>query len=497
MNTRSIITILLFVLCNGANSQTTYYVGASETYQSLSELDGILVPGDSIILRNEVFEDGTQFLNQANGTLTQPIVIIGESLQGPVFSGGTEAIHLVACNYIEINGLVIEGQTGNGVNIDDGGNYEVPSKGIVVKNCKFQNMAGQGNNDFLKMSGIDNFIIENCEFYNGSAGGSGIDFVGCHSGIVQDCILDNAGVSGIQAKGGSSQLLYRRNIFKNMPQRALNLGGSTGLQFFRPPLPDPIVDAYEASEIDVFTNIFIGSWAPIAYVGATQIRVRNNTIVHPENWVIRILQETTVDGFLPCSENEFSNNVIVLKNDLTEVNIGANTAPETFLFTNNLWFNESSNSWTPELPVTDNNQIIADPLLEDIDNEIFTLTMGSPAIGAGMTFENPTSDFTQTVFLEPPSIGAFEGSPEASIHSQDLGEHSLVYPNPNDGYFFVDVKNESEITIYTRNMERVQSSVCKRFSCNIDISYLPPGVYFAEIKDLRNKTREMITVIVQ
>ena len=39
----------------------------------------------------------------------------------------------------------------------------------------------------------------------------------------------------------------------------------------------------------------------------------NNTIVDPENWIFRILQETTTSGeheFLPCGDNLVQNNLV-------------------------------------------------------------------------------------------------------------------------------------------------------------------------------------------
>jgi hypothetical protein len=353
-------------------------IGSTGDYPTLSAAESFISAGDTLLLQAQIFSNGTQFLTGINGTPSQPIVIKAEIEHQSIFRGGSESIHLVDCNHIVIEDLVIELQTANGMNIDDGGDYSTPATHITVRNCIFQNMAGNGNNDFLKMSGVDSFLIEQCTFTNGGGGGSGVDFVGCHWGVVQDCAFDDPGVTGIQCKGGTQFIRIQRNTFTNVSQRALNLGGSTGLQFFRPPLPNPIVDAFEAADLEVFANVFKGNRAPIAYVGCVRVKVYNNTFYDPDNWVMRILQETTVTGFLPCSNNEFRNNIVYLENDLTEVNIGPNTAPATFRFSNNLWFNESSNSWSPNLPVVDSNQIIADPLFMDILNDDYRIPPNSP-----------------------------------------------------------------------------------------------------------------------
>jgi hypothetical protein len=400
------IYFLLLTAPLTAYSQTIT-VGDGGDYPTLSATQAILQAGDTALLLDQIFDDGTQFLSNLQGTETDPIVIMTQPGASPIFQGGSEAIHLINCNYVELNGITVEQQTSNGINIDDGGDYSTPTTHITIRNCHFRNMGASGNRDFLKLSGLDYFLIEHCTFTSGSSGGSGIDMVGCHWGTIQDCELDEAGISGIQAKGGTRFITIRRNRLSNHSQRALNLGGSTGLQFFRPPLPDPIVDAYEASDINVFANVFIDNWAPIAYVGSTNVVVRNNTFYTPENWVIRILQENTASGFLPCQNNEFSNNIIYLASDLTEVNVGPNTLPETFTFSHNLWYNASSNNWTPQLPAPPTAQLIGDPQFNDAATEDFSLMMSSPAIGSGNAFGEPTDDFLELSYASPPSRGAY------------------------------------------------------------------------------------------
>ena len=87
-----------------------------------------------------------------------------------------------------------------------------------------------------------------------AAGGSGIDMVGCHHGIIKGNYFENMGSNSIQAKGGTQHITIEGNFFRNGGQRPLNLGGSTGLPFFRP------IDAtFEAADIKVFSNIIVGS----------------------------------------------------------------------------------------------------------------------------------------------------------------------------------------------------------------------------------------------
>ena len=479
----TILVLILFHIAISINGQTIT-IGASGDYPTLSAAEPFISAGDTLLLQAQVFSNGTQFLNDLNGTSQAPIVIKAEVEHQSIFRGGTESIHLVNCNYVIIEDLLIEQQTGNGINIDDGGDYSTPSKHITVRNCIFQNMAGTGNNDFLKMSGVDSFLIEQCTFTNGGHGGSGVDFVGCHWGSVQDCDFDDPGVTGIQCKGGTQFIRIQRNTFTNVAQRALNLGGSTGLQFFRPPLPNPIVDAFEAADLDVFANVFKGNRAPIAYVGCVRVKVYNNTFYDPDNWVMRILQETTVAGFLPCGDNEFRNNIVYLENDLTEVNIGPNTAASTFRFSNNLWFNESSNSWSPNLPVTDSNQIIADPLFEHIPSDNYRIPSNSPAVAQGIQLEAPITDFDQFFYDQPPSIGAFEGSDIINNTHIEVEDNFIqVFPNPSANR----VKIEGDFTNANIFVMNSAGQVLQDYSntnspATIDISDLPNGMIYILIE---------------
>ena len=368
------------------------------------------LPGDTLLVLTGTYNQ-RENINDLDGTESDPIYIRAETSGSVIYQGGTEAFNLTRCSYVIIEGFIYEQQTGNGVNISDGGDYDVPTHHITVRDCIFRDMNASGNNDLLKLSGVDDFEIYDCTFMNGSTGGSGIDMVGCHNGTISDNILDECGVTGIQAKGGTQFIRIERNYIKNISQRGLNLGGSTGLEFFRPPLPDPIVDAFEAADLDVVSNLFIGCRAPIAYVGCVRVKVLNNTIYYPDNWVMRILQETTVDGFLTCGENDFRNNIIYLDRDLTEVNIGPDTDPDSFTFSNNVWYNEEDpGGWTPILPVEDVNQVIDDPLFIDAESEDFHIPPESPAVESGINVPELSLDYDKEPYYDPPSSGAYEGN---------------------------------------------------------------------------------------
>jgi hypothetical protein len=78
-----------------------------------------------------------------------------------------------------------------------------------------------------------------------------------------------------------------------------------------------------------------------------------NTILFPQKWIFRILQETRAEGFPPCRNVLVKGNRFVFRRAQiqTDVNIGPGTEPGTFRFEGNHWFAEDRpNASTPTLP---------------------------------------------------------------------------------------------------------------------------------------------------
>jgi len=431
-NNPSLFIFLLasFLSVSSRSSGQILEVGSGYPYGSLAEAADVAVPGATILIHEGTYPGGV-FIENLQGTVNDWIVIRAAEGETVIFEGGTNAWQFTDAAYLEISGFTFQHQTGNGLNFDDGGSYETPAHHVIFDHCTFRDMNASGNNDLLKLSGLDYFEVRHCTFLNGATGGSGIDMVGCHDSHIYENHFENQGSNSIQAKGGTRNIRIERNVFKNGGARAVNLGGSTGLQFFRP------LDApFESAELKVYSNVFMGSEAPIAFVGTINTEVVNNTIYLPTKWVMRILQETVdTSRFPPCGYNTFRNNIIYIDNRVNvECNIGPNTAPESFTFSNNLWFHSENGNWPgPDLPATDDDNIIGeDPLFEDISSENFTLLENSPAIGNGFDVSDPEIDFTGEDFLSPRSIGAHEGGETTGILNIFPSKENLftAYPNP-------------------------------------------------------------------
>jgi len=187
-------------------------------------------PGMTILLAPGHYGNGFH-VERVNGSKDKPIVITAADEQSPaVFEGGEQALHFVDCNYVTLRHVRVVGCSLNGINADDGGSFETPSRGMVFESVTIKDIGPKGNHDGLKLSGLREVVVRNCVF--SGWGGSAIDMVGCQNGIIENCqFIGKEGLSpsnGVQAKGGSEQILIRRNFFRYAGQRAVNLDAAPG-----------------------------------------------------------------------------------------------------------------------------------------------------------------------------------------------------------------------------------------------------------------------------
>ncbi len=320
-------------------------------------------PGTVIKLANGNYGNG-YFVEKLSGTRENRIVITGlDEKNPPLFTCGTEAFHFSDCNYVTLRNVKVSSCSANGINADDGGTFDTPSGGMAFEKIIVEDVGPQGNRDGLKLSGLADFTISGCSF--SGWGGSAIDMVGCRDGVIDKCSFTGkegfSQDSGIQAKGGSERILVRLSFFKNAGQRAVNLGGSTGLEFFRPKLVD-----FEARSVEIAGNRFVGSMAPVAFATSVGCIVRRNTFVNPGKWVMRILQEQPLDKFQPCQKGVFEGNLIVYDRRVQVfVNVGPDTRPESFVFRGNAWFCSDADR-RPSLPVDESDGLYqVNPMLEN------------------------------------------------------------------------------------------------------------------------------------
>jgi hypothetical protein len=386
----------------------------ADPYPNVEAALSAATPGTAVRIRPGTYAGGA-FASGITGSATAPIWIGGvPGAARPLISGGANAIQLSASSYVILHDLEVTGQDSNGLNIDDGEAASGQAHHLIFRDLSIHDIGSGGNQDCLKLSGLDDYFVLDSEFV-GCSGGSAVDHVGCHRGVVARNTFRDLGGNGVQSKGGSDDIEITQNTFMEAGQRAVNMGGSTGFEFFRPALSTAEPN-FEARNIRVVANLFQGGISPIAFVGCVDCIAANNTVVDPVQWVARILQETTsADGyeFLPAAGGRFVNNIVYFaRGELsTYVNVGPDTAPETFEFSNNLWFAYDSpgESEPDSLPVAENAGIYgSDPGFGDASSSDFSITAESPGAAAGIAVSGVQADLVGNCYSEPPSVGALE-----------------------------------------------------------------------------------------
>ena len=345
-------------------------------------------PGDHILLGPGPYKGGFYSVG-LNGTAEKPIRISGPSAEKPaIFNTETTGIiQLVQASYIEVENLHITRAAGNALAFDDGGKLDWSCHHITIRHVRIEDVGPKGTANAIKLAGVADFAIADGVFQKwGEGGGCAIDGVGCKNGTVERCtFLPGRGSVGIQFKGGSENIAIRQSVFDDPAPRGINVGGSTGLQFFR---PKPL--GFEARNFTIEGNVFIGCDAPIAFPNTDGVLVRFNTIYVPKKWAFRILQETVREDFTPSRNGRIEDNIIVFKSTQWfegGINIGPHTAPETFSFARNAWFCEDAPAKSkPTLPSVEKDGVIGQaPLFIDPVKHDFALQPGSALRGKGHT----------------------------------------------------------------------------------------------------------------
>jgi hypothetical protein len=287
------------------------------------------------------------------GTATAPIVIQAQDrAQPPVITGGNNGLGLTDASYVTFRDLIFDRPRQNGVNVDDGESFDTPSHHITFTRVQVRDLPG-GNRDGIKLSGVTDFVIEDSTIERWGSDGSAVDMVGCHRGVIRSSVFRHTpGMpvgNGVQAKGGSANITISGNRFENAAARAVQLGGDTGLQFFRPLPPGRA----EVSDVVVERNVFVGGETAIAFVSSDGGAFRFNTIYLPSKYLLRILQEQDGATFVRTRNGVFTDNLVYWTGERM-VNIGANTEPMTFTFARNWWYRaDNPGGSRPDLPSTE------------------------------------------------------------------------------------------------------------------------------------------------
>lgn len=386
---------------------------SAQPFASIARASRAAQPGTRIRVAAGTYP-AVGFIANLQGSPQAPIAIVADGAVVLDGGGGGAVMQLSDPRYVVIEGFTLQNAGGNGLNIDDGSTYATPAEYLVLRRLRVRNIGSGGNSDCIKLSGVNRFHILESDL-SGCNAGNTIDMVGCHDGVIARNTFHTSPGGGVQAKGGSADILIHGNRFIDLPGRSINAGGSTGLSYFR-----PIDAAYEAARIRMIANVFVrvgaGGGAPVAFVGCDACVFAHNTIIEPRTWVARILQESTDSRFVPSRNGHFINNIVVFNQaELRSfLNVGAGTAPETFRFGSNLWFAlDNANFGGPQysgtgVPPESGSIVQRDPSMVNRAGGDYHLRADSPAIAQGRIVPlSAPLDFDRRAYADPPALGAF------------------------------------------------------------------------------------------
>ena len=337
---RSTLRIIVVAILTSPTGAETFRVEPGTNWSHLR-------PGPGDIIELLPGRHNPASLSGLTGTEEAPIIIRGADPEdASVIAAGNYGLHLQRPRWVVLHDFAVEGARQNGINIDDqdgrGTIGEPWEAHLLLRSIAVRDTGPTGNFDGIKLSGLRAVRVEHCTVEGW--GGSAIDMVGCHEVTITGSTFRGkdgySQSSGIQIKGGSTRVSIDHCRFESAGARAINLGGSTGLAYFRPPVPADAKPGswFEAEDVGVTHCVFTEGECAIAFVGSRRATITNCTIVNPARWPLRILQETRDPRFGPAQGPAIEHCIIVAESLRTPVNIGDGTEPGSFRWGPNLWW---------------------------------------------------------------------------------------------------------------------------------------------------------------
>ena len=412
-----------------------------------------------------------------------------------------------------IKGSTFEGNSSNGQG-QGGAMFLFPyrNQSVEVTGCTFKsNSAKQGgafwhkgggssgipDSEYPLTSGVENttLLFNTCVFdgnqsITGSGGSGGALWISdCILNEIHSCTFKNntADLGGAVALLTNRIFTFRNSTFNN------NTANQAGAIFCGISAKVTVQNCTFAANI---ANQYGGAMSvpqnstPVDIINCT---FANNQANNPGNGQSGAIHSGNNSGntTVMIKNNIFYNQTVtnpwnVWKNCNSELNDGGN----------NLFFPENASG---RCVATSANSLFVDPLLSPLaDNGGPTQTMalqaGSPAINAGSGC--PTTDQRGATRIGTCDIGAYEFGGVLSIYKiiSSLVD-VLVYPNPSNGIFYIDIKEpqNAEVQVYDMSGRLLFQKKYTLLS-TLPIEFNQSGTYLINIQSEKIKTTSKIII---
>ena len=223
-------------------------------------------PGTTIRIAPGTYRGGLS-ARGLRGEPGRPIILrAADPERPPVIEGGGSGLHLSDPAHVELHDLVVTGAEGNGINIDDGGSLDTPAHHVVLRGLVVRDVGPDGQPG--RHQALRRGRLPGRGLHRRALGQPGL---GHRHGRLPPGRGRSAAPSGTATGRATTACRPRAAAARSRSAAAGSStpgsGRSTSAAAPAWPTSGPAPQGYEAKDITVEDCTFVGSLAPVAFVG--------------------------------------------------------------------------------------------------------------------------------------------------------------------------------------------------------------------------------------